>query len=307
MSKTSVSSYCIRQQLCAAGRTAPERNQKKYGALRPVVLGLFKQGWSNHAIKKHVKARTSWVEEIIRDAGLTHQTRTTKSSPFKCTDHGKHAIVTIKKRHGVWRISRREKRKAPWAGLDWTIAEDAHTSATGNESRSIMSIAMDNLYWEEIRTAKEDAKLRKAKHGIAGGGSAVDGHKQTSGSARELVPEQLSAGQVKQEDKVSEPSFMSPGRFAETPPVTVPFPEENSTMSGRYQCQVCRLSWDNDEAFLLHLADKVHELRTAGNFLYCTGCKFRSRKPVKAGRHVIKYQSRSAWQNYSLHSVKALT
>ncbi|XP_055344250.1 uncharacterized protein LOC129592282 [Paramacrobiotus metropolitanus] len=161
--RTNVSRYYIKQLLCAAGRNFRERNQMRYDALRPVVLDLFKQGWSHHAIKKHVKAKMFWVGKIIKDAGLMLKTRSPREkpprvqpSPLKSAGVDKNVIVMIKKQDGVWRVSRGQKRKEPWIGsqLDWTAAEDVRndTSSSGSEARSIMSIALDDLQGKTYST-----------------------------------------------------------------------------------------------------------------------------------------------------------
>ncbi|XP_055344256.1 uncharacterized protein LOC129592284 isoform X2 [Paramacrobiotus metropolitanus] len=315
MRRTNVSSCYIEQLLGIAGRTFRERNRKRYDALRPVVLELFKQGWSLHAIKKHVKAKMFWVGKIIRDAGLMPRTRTPREkptrvqpSPLKFTGLDKHVIVTIKKQDGVWRVSRGPKRREPRIGrhLDWTIAEDAHTDmpSSGNGMRSIISIALDDLQWKNICATTEDGKPSQEETASADHTQTVN---QEAGIALEIISKHVSQDQVKKEEKIIESSVITPGTCAENTSGTALFHEENTTTGGRFQCQICSLSWDDEEPFLFHLADTVDEQFLAtGIFLYCTGCKFKSRKPAKLGKHVIKYQSGAALQNCTLHAIKAV-
>ncbi|XP_055355585.1 uncharacterized protein LOC129600931 [Paramacrobiotus metropolitanus] len=80
----------------------------------------------------------------------------------------------------------------------------------------------------------------------------------------------------------------------------------NSGDGARYQCRICRFSCEDEAAFLLHLADAEHaRLFAAGDFLYCTGCKFKTRKPATMGQHIVKYQSQRTLQTSNMHSVSS--
>ncbi|XP_055344249.1 uncharacterized protein LOC129592279 isoform X2 [Paramacrobiotus metropolitanus] len=102
-------------------------------------------------------------------------------------------------------------------------------------------------------------------------------------------------------------SSTSLSRFREANSEMLLLSPENATTSSvraRYQCHICRLSCEEEDAFLLHLAEKQHaELFATGVFLYCTRCKFKTRKPATMGKHIVKYQSQSTLQTSDIHSV----
>ncbi|XP_055344215.1 uncharacterized protein LOC129592249 [Paramacrobiotus metropolitanus] len=128
------------------------------------------------------------------------------------------------------------------------------------------------------------------------------------GCGTDTPPGQFSE-QGKQEEEIVEHSTISPDRCARAASEIPLLPPDNPSTSGRsarYQCQICRLHWDEEKDFLLHLADKEHEQLLASRiFLYCTGCKFKTRKPGTMGRHIVKYQSQNALQD-CMHSITTI-
>ncbi|XP_055344279.1 uncharacterized protein LOC129592299 [Paramacrobiotus metropolitanus] len=299
MRKTKLSAHHIKNVLDAAGRTVVFRDydRERYNTLRPVVLELFAQGWSPRAIGKHAQTSSLWVDKIIRDAGFTPETPPA-------------------------RMYRRTERTNPWIGGQPDSATRgvcSFDSASG--SRVSCSSLMETSQWQYKRTsdtkvytgycqeetsiAKDDALDRKA----------FGCHEETSISEvnfKTPVPmEQYSSGHINPQSTIIEYSSLSADNYVEIPSEMPLLPAENANLddfTARYLCRVCRLSWHEEEAFLLHLANKEHEqICTTGIFLYCTGCKFRTRKPATMGRHIVKYQSQTTPPNCSMHAIKLET
>ncbi|XP_055344298.1 uncharacterized protein LOC129592312 [Paramacrobiotus metropolitanus] len=298
MQKTNLSVYSVKQILGAAGRAVIFRkwDQDRYNALRPVILELSKQGWSPRAITKRVKTSRLWVDKILKDAGPS------ETPPV--------------------RTSRSPKRMNPWMGRPRDPAfQDVHMSDSAGESSSTNRILLDDRdrQCQYMRDTLEDTEISKEVTSIAEEATidrnALGDHKTTDIPEiclkTDVPTEQHFSAQRKPQRKTMEYCSISADECAEIHSKIPLLPPENAYVdgpSGRYQCQICRLSWEKEEPFLLHLANREHEeICATGIFLYCTGCKFRTRKPATMGKHIIKYQSQTTPPNCSMHSVKMST
>ncbi|XP_055344310.1 uncharacterized protein LOC129592323 [Paramacrobiotus metropolitanus] len=328
--KANVSPYYIKRVLCAAGKTVifRESDQKRYGALRPVVLELFKQNWSLRAIQQQAKTSMVWVEKIIKDAGFTPPPKTlpghrplfmnyvaaATSSPQECADQNNHVSITTMEQDtavSIWAISEYPKQK------DLSLQSQHDPVATVSHSASELfasnSVFPDDRQRGYLSDTPENAESGQENNGIAE--STTEDRNAPSNHMELDIPEVSvelieSAEQFLPGCKIRQEEYNTlPDAYLENVSEMPLLHPQNSTSGrrGRYQCQICCLSWGEDEAFLSHLADREHEQLSAnGIFLHCTGCRFRSRKPETMGKHIIKYQSQSLLENCIMHSVIAI-
>ncbi|XP_055344205.1 uncharacterized protein LOC129592247 [Paramacrobiotus metropolitanus] len=318
MQETSVSVHYIKQLLLAAGRTFRGRNQKKYDALRPTVLKLFEQGWSLRAIRDRVRTSQFKVKNILRNAGLPPKTRLAKRSALQSTGYNNHddtAMILDQNNLQLLPNSCCGKRSNPEEfghQLD-PLAEDLLLSKSPGEARAAgASILLDD---GQRGYPTENVGLCQKETGIAQDRSVAENQKGMDipdvGFDTGITPGQLISDQREKKEEILQYSSASPDECVAAASEMPLLPPDNATMrcsSARYQCQTCRLYWDDEKDFLLHLADKEHEqLCFAGVFLYCTGCKFRTRKPATMGAHIVKYQSQNALQDCSMHCIKLST
>ncbi|XP_055344269.1 uncharacterized protein LOC129592293 [Paramacrobiotus metropolitanus] len=270
LQKTNLSLYHLKRLLCAAGRT-----------------GKFRKG------------RRKRVDKIIQDAGLTLDAPPPRTFLLDSASQNDN----IKKRN-KW--SRRRKWRDPWIGRPAVEAAGGASRPSSREgSRTAGDIISDvpdgeetGRYTAETGTAK-DRSAPKNHIKIPEADGKIDIEFQDSPVQNEQhqpITEGRSRDRIWPEESV----------FNASEPLLHPL--RNPSISGhsaRYQFQFCRLSWDEEEAFLLHPTEKDHEqLSATGNFLYCTGCKFKTRKPAKMGQHVINYQSQGTLRDGNMHSVK---
>ncbi|XP_055344193.1 uncharacterized protein LOC129592239 [Paramacrobiotus metropolitanus] len=292
--RTNLSIYHVKQLLCAAGRTASFRNrdQKRVeNTIQEVSL-------------------TSKTRPAILDAGLPSKTPPVRICLSHCAIQNKYN----EKQKTAAKRSRRKGRD-PWIGRQPAqAAEGVRRSDSGDELPDAgvgISILSDD---EQCEFTTEDMERFAEKTGAAKHRSGpenitktdileVDIEKDTAfrtSSVRRKIKEEII--------EYSSTGCISPDKSVETASEIFGRPSEILSRSGRsarYHCQICRLSWDKEEAFLLHFTQKEHEqLFASGVFLYCTGCKFKTRKPVKMGRHIIDYQSQWELRDGSMHSVK---
>ncbi|XP_055344258.1 uncharacterized protein LOC129592285 [Paramacrobiotus metropolitanus] len=229
--------------------------------------------------------------------------------PSKSSDHDNHGARTITNQGAALRIPRPKKRKNPRVKRehDQTAQEDLPPQNAGSKLLDSSSDSLGIMQCKNKRSTADDAKV---------GLEAIESRREARSVSRNI----MATNNLEASFKMNIPSEerFSDGRkqkeqimgtrcegFAATIPLLQSGHAITNSCSGRYQCQACHLSWDDEEAFLLHLAGKEHvQLYGTGIFLYCTGCQFRTRKPAKMGRHIFKYQSQSALQNGDLHSVK---
>ncbi|XP_055344241.1 uncharacterized protein LOC129592274 [Paramacrobiotus metropolitanus] len=331
MRKFSVSRHFIKRVLIAAGRTVifTEQDRQRYDALRPVVLRLFRQGWSFQMIAQRFKTSLLWVEMIVRAAGLTPETPPGRSvsvngvpassSQLKFKWPNIIDIITIDEEDSAGQTPYTPKTNDPC-----TVPQLNPTADGGHISNSEISSPADNNkmlcgnqpYKYKCPTTENVELCHDINGIIAKDPSSPENVKEMRalGAApeRESAAESLSTGAVIQWVQMVEHPCASPDTFVETATEVSLLPPNSATVIGRsarYQCEICCFSSDEGEAFLLHLADKEHEQFCAtGIFLHCTGCPFKTRKPATMGRHIITYQSQSAiymyMQNVNMHSVR---
>ncbi|XP_055350301.1 uncharacterized protein LOC129596919 [Paramacrobiotus metropolitanus] len=254
MRKFGLSRHCIRQRLRAAGRPVifRERDRKRYEALRPTVLQLFQQRWSIRSIMRQTKTSRLLVQNIIENASSSltkprHRSRSIYEpasicSPSKSPAKDHRNVVT---NQGAFvRKQRPNERRDPRNGRqqDQTAQEDVPSQ----NSKSALA---------EVRRNQMEADILKA-------GFEID-----------TASEQRSLDQQKEDEKITEYSSISLNRCKGTASEISVCQSLNATpsrSSARYQCRMCHLIWDEQEAFLSHLAGTQHEqLCAAGIFLYC--------------------------------------
>ncbi|XP_055344191.1 uncharacterized protein LOC129592238 [Paramacrobiotus metropolitanus] len=301
MRKANLSRHCIKRVLAAAGRTVTFRKQdrKRYETLRPMVLELFKRGWSYLAITRQAETSMLWVKQIIREANLAPR------APSESLRFRKNPVV---------RILRHPERRDSWIGYDHAPASAGlPVSSSTSGFDACCSILLDDRHRRYTCATTENAEFPHQENGIAKKDSATRYHAKMDiaedGIETDVAGEKLSSCRRSGRDEITEYSSTSPDRCMEVASEIPSLWSEHESMSGRtrrYECQMCR-SWDEGEAFLTHFSSAEHELLYAnGTFLYCTGCKFKTRKPAKMGRHIIKYQSQNTQLKCNIHSVKTV-
>ncbi|XP_055344208.1 uncharacterized protein LOC129592248 [Paramacrobiotus metropolitanus] len=330
MAEFDLSRYTIKQVLRAAGRPAILRKQdrKKFNELRLIVLQLLEQRWSLREIMHHTKAPRIWVKSVIKSAGSPLKTpfrrlisidgSASTSSTSRSIVQDNQNTVTTTKLDAILRDSRSAIKWDSGIGRhhDKVGHEDIPLQNSRNESGAGASILSKNRQCKDTcpateiaveRTTQEETDINKDR---SAPGSQKKTDNSEAGFGTDIAFEQCPFGQRQQEEEITEYSNISSNRCVGSASAMTVFQSKNAVTrgsSGRYQCQICRLTYDEEKPFLLHLAGKEHErFYAAGIFLYCTACPFKTRKPSKMGRHITKYQLENIRHNGRIpHYVKS--
>ncbi|XP_055344190.1 uncharacterized protein LOC129592237 [Paramacrobiotus metropolitanus] len=221
-----------------------------------------------------------WLEKLLKEDGLTPELRprsfaagdTVATFPLQFADHNEAAAITERDAR-LRDLLSPEKLIDPCTmtgnGHHDPAAENWCTPSPGSEVCGSTGILLNDRQCSELFPIEEDAMFCPKE-----GDNAYDPNVLKDRARADIVDVGVDMN-IAPVQPLGWPSITANRCMETAPELSLLQPDSASTsdLSQRFQCQICHLSWDEEEAFLLHLTNKEHEqLFAIRTFLYCTGC-----------------------------------